>query len=862
MAVSVTNQQLVSALYVAIFNRAPDKAGLDSWVAQMAAGKSFAEVSTGFTGHEVFTQGIGTLSNAAYVNALYTNVLGSAGDAAGVAGWVALLNGGASKASIAASFVQAALTVDIPALLASGALTAADAAAAQVRQDTLTNKANVGIYFTTTLGAASNLNAATVTSSKAGLEADPIYNASKAAIANVTNAAASVQTAKDAIAVAAGSPNPAQSLLGGNVVLTVGLDNITGTAAADTYTGLIDGAATTTLTAADKINGGAGIDTLNVTVSAGISATNAADISNIEIINVRNVQTAASPAVALNAATTPGVTSVVSDRSTGALTVTGLAAGSTVGLKGNAVTALGAVTATYADAVTAANLTVDGGTATGTAVVSIGGLGLTSATVTSTGAANILGGVKFTSGLVKTVTVDAQSNVTTGNISGLAAASTITVKGTGTANIGALEAVNVTVLDASANTGGVTAVLNNVATLVATGGAGNDTFTTGGLLATGANVNAGAGTGDRLIISSTGHLTTASAAFYKGFEIVQVADGVTADVSSLAANNTITAVAIADGVGNTVVNGVTTAQAGAVQIVSTGTGSSGITLGLTGASNGGQIDTVKAALTTTTTAGVGQAIDLTDISLTGVEKLELTGTGTAAASTGAITLTTDKALALDSIIVKTVGTSFITIAAAQAANLVVDASGSTGVSTIDASAYNSTTGATLKGGSAADVITGSVKADVLTGGAGNDTFAFGTDGSLIGTAMDLITDFTAKTATAGDILTFGGATTVLSAADATALVAGSGAGSNVQTTAGGKVTFAAADNTLALKIAAVQNDTQLKAINTVAFFEDSGNTYVFNAGAENTVADDQLIQLTGVVGLTTIAAGAAVTIAA
>ena len=84
MAVSVTNQQLVSALYVAIFNRAPDKAGLDSWVAQMAAGKSFAEVSTGFTGHEVFTQGIGTLSNAAYVNALYTNVLGSAGDAAGV----------------------------------------------------------------------------------------------------------------------------------------------------------------------------------------------------------------------------------------------------------------------------------------------------------------------------------------------------------------------------------------------------------------------------------------------------------------------------------------------------------------------------------------------------------------------------------------------------------------------------------------------------------------------------------------------------------------------------------------------------------------------------------------------------------
>jgi hypothetical protein len=45
-------------------------------------------------------------------------------------------------------------------------------------------------------------------------------------------------------------------------------------------------------------------------------------------------------------------------------------------------------------------------------------------------------------------------------------------------------------------------------------------------------------------------------------------------------------------------------------------------------------------------------------------------------------------------------------------------------------------------------------------------------------------------------LTFDAPTTVL-AADATAIVAGSAAGSNVNTTAGGLISFAAADNTLA-----------------------------------------------------------------
>ena len=263
----VTTQQKVAALYTAIFNRAPDQAGLNFWTAQIDAGKSFASVAAGFAQHEVFTTGIGALDNAGYVSALYTNILGSAGDTAGIAYWTARLAAGESKAAIVAEFVNGSLTIDIPALLASGGISAADAAAATIRQQTLTNKADVGIYFANTLGAASNLNPATVSTSKAGLEADPIYKASQAAIAGVDSTAASVQTAKDAIAVAAGSANPAEALLGHTFTLTTGADTFVGGASTDVFNALTvkaDGGPATTLSAFDSIDGGAGKDTLNI----------------------------------------------------------------------------------------------------------------------------------------------------------------------------------------------------------------------------------------------------------------------------------------------------------------------------------------------------------------------------------------------------------------------------------------------------------------------------------------------------------------------------------------------------------------------------------------------------------------------
>lgn len=218
-----TVQQEVAALYSAIFNRAPDQAGLNNWVNLIQGGASLTQTADGFVQHPVFTELYAGLTNIQFVQQLYINVLGSEGDAKGIQNWADLLASGVSKAQVVADFVKGALSVDLDAMLASGELTQAEYDAAVVRQDTLTNKANVGIYFAETFGAASNLNPATDTSTVAGLQADPAYLASQAAIANVTADAASVTAAKGRIDVAVGTNDPAGSLIGQNSALTAAL---------------------------------------------------------------------------------------------------------------------------------------------------------------------------------------------------------------------------------------------------------------------------------------------------------------------------------------------------------------------------------------------------------------------------------------------------------------------------------------------------------------------------------------------------------------------------------------------------------------------------------------------------------------
>lgn len=94
-------------LYQAAFHRTPDQAGLDNWITQLDKGAALQSIAQSFINSAEFTATYGSnLSNAAFVNALYSNVLHRAPDAAGNAYWLGQMSNGANQAQILSSFSE------------------------------------------------------------------------------------------------------------------------------------------------------------------------------------------------------------------------------------------------------------------------------------------------------------------------------------------------------------------------------------------------------------------------------------------------------------------------------------------------------------------------------------------------------------------------------------------------------------------------------------------------------------------------------------------------------------------------------------------------------------------------------------
>lgn len=545
------------------------------------------------------------------------------------------------------------------------------------------------------------------------------------------------------------------------------MDNIVGTAGNDTILAVAATAPTAnTLSVADQIDGGAGTDTLKLTIDTLVAnSVPAASTKNVEIIEVRNVSGAAQT---INGSNFIGNTSFVNNVSANQLDLTNVKT-SSVTVQGNNTATLGdtniAVSATIGNATVAAadsvtqafTLNIAGGTK-GTANIYVDDTNAdwTAATVNSTGAANSVGALNL-SGLqgaagthtIKDLTINAETNLTTTGITGFdvtaGVTNTITVKGAAAkVSIGALAAA-IDVVDASGLTaGGLTATLGASTAIKFTGGAGNDVVTSAGvLLAAGAFVDAGAGTADRLVLTTAIDVATpatvvankASAALYKGFEELQLT-GITQDVSVFA-GSTIGKLVLGSGA---VVQNASAAQAANVQILNTGT----YNIGVKGATIVGQLDTVHITADDGVAGMAAGPIALGTPTLTGVETLQLTANDnvTITALTSAADLTSIK---LDG-----AGTIGLTTGAVDlAANTMIDASAATGVVTIDASAAQATalTGLAIKGSlTAVNNITDSAKADVITGGAANDvvTFIGGADTVKLGAGSDTF-NFTMKT---------------------------------------------------------------------------------------------------------------------
>lgn len=82
----------VARLYFAFFLRTPDKSGLDYWVGRYRSGTSLPVIANGFAGSQEFKTRYGTLTNRAFVEKVYMNVLGRPGEVSGVNYWTSQLD--------------------------------------------------------------------------------------------------------------------------------------------------------------------------------------------------------------------------------------------------------------------------------------------------------------------------------------------------------------------------------------------------------------------------------------------------------------------------------------------------------------------------------------------------------------------------------------------------------------------------------------------------------------------------------------------------------------------------------------------------------------------------------------------------
>lgn len=79
-------------LYQAYFGRLPDPSGLDYWVRRYVSGGRLVKISSTFAASSEFVRTYGTLSNRAFVELVYQNVLGRPGEPSGVEYWTRQLD--------------------------------------------------------------------------------------------------------------------------------------------------------------------------------------------------------------------------------------------------------------------------------------------------------------------------------------------------------------------------------------------------------------------------------------------------------------------------------------------------------------------------------------------------------------------------------------------------------------------------------------------------------------------------------------------------------------------------------------------------------------------------------------------------
>ncbi|MFG6515431.1 DUF4214 domain-containing protein [Sulfitobacter sp. TB366] len=262
-----TQINAITALYVGYFDRAPDPAGLQFWIDQLDNGREYNTIAADFAASPEavalypYLTTPDVSSPASFVTNIYANLFGRTPDQEGLDFWTGVLeDGSVSVADMIEAIIMGARD---------------DAAAGTSDKTVLDNKVEVGLDFAT--------SAAEVP----GFEFDAAAKAAAVAAVNgVTEDEATVEAAKEATdAFVSGDSNPGT---GDNLTLTDAIgEQVVGSAGNDAFTGVAGNGTNGTLQFGDQVDGGAGMDTLNLFGTTGADGLPAGvEISNVEVVNI------------------------------------------------------------------------------------------------------------------------------------------------------------------------------------------------------------------------------------------------------------------------------------------------------------------------------------------------------------------------------------------------------------------------------------------------------------------------------------------------------------------------------------------------------------------------------------------------
>jgi len=280
---SLSADEALTAIYIGYYDRAPDPVGFAFWQQTLADGfdlngdgSSLDDIASNFSGQEEtlmvhpFFSNPTDASAAAFVTEIFANLFNRAPDDAGLAFWTEALqnaiagNGDMSVGEIILSII-------------AGAQTAADGGFPD--QEIISNKIAVGMDWEAAVNAA-------------GIEYVPgsaTEDSARSVVSNVDETDASIVAANAAIADFVATTTPGPAPVAGDLIIMSedGRDNLTGTEGNDTFEAF-NSANGAELEDGDRLDGGAGTDTLYFHNSEQGVAAIAARTTSVEQVVVTN----------------------------------------------------------------------------------------------------------------------------------------------------------------------------------------------------------------------------------------------------------------------------------------------------------------------------------------------------------------------------------------------------------------------------------------------------------------------------------------------------------------------------------------------------------------------------------------------